>query len=286
MKKIFSLFISFILLFNIVSFAQVKDEASLMEDKDDLAYRIYPGDVLEINVYGSNMHHPGVQVRVSSDGIISFPLIGRVKVAGLTAVEASELIDKKLLDGYLTDPQVSVFVHERTRSAEVRTFAISGAVNRPGVYPVKLGLTLQDAVSLAGGTSDERANIHEIELIRKEEDGEREFILDLEQDSDFKIRVQDRIIVGIYGTYLIYGQVKKPGKYFISEDLTVANAILNAGGFTDIASRNAIKIIRQGESGGKETIKIPAAHIFRTGNIGKDVKVEDGDIIVVPESWF
>ncbi len=58
-----------------------------------------------------------------------------------------------------------------------------------------------------------------------------------------------------------------------------------AGGFTTVASQNAVKVIRE-KDGKKETLKVPVGYILKTGNVSRDVELEEEDTIVVPESWF
>ncbi len=256
------------------------------EEEEDLSFIILPGDVVEINVFGSNMHHPGVTLRVSREGAIYFPLLGEIKLAGLDAVEATKKLEAMLLDGYLTDPRVAVYIHERVASVMLRTFTISGSIGRAGIYNVEGNLKLIDAVNVAGGVTPD-ADTSQVRVIRKTEEEEETFIMDLyELGMDFSIRGRDRIKVESFGNYTIYGEIMRPGKYFISKELMTADAVLAAGGFTPTASKNGVKIIRESDEGKKKVIKVPVAHIFRTGKKSRDELLKDGDIVIVPESWF
>jgi len=164
---------------------------------------------------------------------------------------------------------------------------ILGAVEQPGVYYIKeKELSLSDAlVFLSGGTTKE-ANLAEIKVVRKESDQDEEYILDLDtQGTAFILQSQDRIIVPVYGKISIFGQVKSPGRYPYSKGTTAVDAIAMAGGFTTVASQNAVKVIRE-KDGKKETLKVPVGYILKTGNVSRDVELEEEDTIVVPESWF
>jgi protein involved in polysaccharide export with SLBB domain len=89
--------------------------------------------------------------QLSSDGTISMPLIGAVRVEGLTTDQAAAAISRRLKDGYLVRPEVSVSIEARIR----RTVTILGQAQRPGVFeiPVHRRLTLVEAVGMAGGTT-------------------------------------------------------------------------------------------------------------------------------------
>lgn len=105
-----------------------------------------PGDTFEVNVYGeedlSGKH------RVAEDGSINFPLVGRLEVAGRGPAEIAEAIRAALQDRkLLRDPHVSVFLLEQT-SAQI---SVMGAVAKPGSYQLTRGMTIVQAISLAGG---------------------------------------------------------------------------------------------------------------------------------------
>lgn len=89
--------------------------------------------------------------QLSADGSISIPLIGSVRIQGLTTDQAATLIEGRLKDGYLVRPEVSVSIEARIR----RTVTVLGQAQRPGVYdiPVHRELTLVEAIGLAGGTT-------------------------------------------------------------------------------------------------------------------------------------
>ena len=83
------------------------------------------GDVLTVSVYD----HPDLTttVRISGDGMITFPLIGQVPAAGMSIEKLSTKIEKLLADGYIINPHVNIFIEEfRSRKA-----TILGGVNNP-----------------------------------------------------------------------------------------------------------------------------------------------------------
>ena len=122
---------------------QIKALSSL--GKSDAEYRLGPGDLIEIGVFGvENFRHT---LRISASGVIKLPLLDPVTAAGLTAAELEERLTA-LLDGeVIKNPQVSVFVKEY-RS---QTVYVLGAVQKPGQYQITLQLKIVDVLSMAGG---------------------------------------------------------------------------------------------------------------------------------------
>ena len=108
-------------------------------------YRIGAEDLLEIQVFG--VDQLARTVRVNSFGMVSLPLIGPTPVGGMTAQEAEKLIARRLAENFLQDPQVSVFIKEYTN----QRVTIEGAVQKPGIYPIRGETTLLRAIAMAGG---------------------------------------------------------------------------------------------------------------------------------------
>ena len=102
-------------------------------------------DVIEVRVYREK-ELSGLY-RVGSDGTISYPLVGVVKVAGQTPTELTGNLTKRLKDGFIRDPQVSVFVKEFNSK---KVFVL-GEVNKPGTFRYEDRMTIVQAVTLAGG---------------------------------------------------------------------------------------------------------------------------------------
>jgi len=105
-------------------------------------------DTVEIKVYLEESLSS--RYEIDSDGLITFPLLGAVPVAGLTPAELAERIRTGLLEGFLRDPQVTVIVVEFNS----RQVSIIGEVKKPGRYAYRDGMTLVQAIADAGGTTD------------------------------------------------------------------------------------------------------------------------------------
>lgn len=102
---------------------------------------------------------------------------------------------------------------------------------------------------------------------------------------DYIVNPQVTVLVKEYAKVYVLGQVNKPGAYEIKAGLTVVGAIALAGGLTQIAAPNGVKVIRTRNR--KETIiPVPVGAILKGASRSGDVKVEPNDTIVVPESFF
>ena len=133
-------------------------------------YRIGPDDLLEIQVFG--VEQLTRTVRVNSRGMVSLPLIGTLEVGGLGAQQAEALIVAKLAESYLQDPQVSLFIKEYTS----QRVTIEGAVNKPGVYPLRGPTTLLQSLAVAGGQAN-LSDMTEVMLFRADTGGKRETLV-------------------------------------------------------------------------------------------------------------
>ncbi len=120
-------------------------------------YRLGPGDRIRVVVF----RHDDLSGEFQLDGAGSFsmPLINSVSANGLTAAELETEIETRLGDGYLVNPEVSVEI------LTYRPFYILGEVNRPGQYEYESGMTVLNAIALAGGFTY-RADVDEILLQR------------------------------------------------------------------------------------------------------------------------
>ena len=118
-------------------------------------------DTVEIRVFREDDLTTAGQL--SGAGTINMPLIGPVKLAGLTTDSAAKVIDAKLKDGYLVKPQVSVTIEGRIR----RTVTVLGQAQNPGVFelPANRSLTVVEAIGMAGGAT-RIANVKKITLKR------------------------------------------------------------------------------------------------------------------------
>jgi polysaccharide export outer membrane protein len=237
-------------------------------------YIVGERDVLRITVYD----HPDLTTlaRVSGEGTIAFPLIGEVKVSGLTIPQIARKISEQLAGGYIVDPQVIVFIEE-FRSKKT---SVIGEVMKPGVYELPGQTSFMELISRAGGLTKDAGDKATIK--RKTAQGEQSITLDLKRlidkgDTSIDIPLQDgdSIYIQKAGFFYVTGEVKKPDAYRFEEGTTVLKAVTMAGGFTDKAAEKRIKIKRK--DGGKENT---------LERVGLDEQVRADDVIIVPESFF
>lgn len=249
-------------------------------------YTIGARDVLAVTVW-SQMDLSGKYI-VAADGTLTFPLIGALRVEGLTPQQAEGELRSRLKDGFFTDPQLSVSI-EDYRSQ--RIFVI-GQVRQPGSYPLSGDMTLLEALSRAGSTT---ADASSEALIVRVADGTKrpsQPVLPEQAASSEVIRVNvtqlqsgaltstvilhdgDTVFVPRAEMVFVAGQVRTPGGYTLAAVNTVLQALTLAGGPTDQAATNRIRIIR-------------IVNGKRQENKAKlDDPVKAGDTIVVPERFF
>jgi polysaccharide export outer membrane protein len=113
------------------------------------AATIGPRDVLDISVF--QVPELSKTLEVNDTGTINFPLLGEITVAGKTPEELEHELTSKLAADYLQHPVVTVLVKERNS----QLVTISGAIDKPGIYPIKGPTSLMEIVALAGGFKDQ-----------------------------------------------------------------------------------------------------------------------------------
>lgn len=269
---IFLLFIVFILL---TSLAHAQDN-----------YRLGPEDELEIKVWDNE--DLTRTVRVGNDGSISFPFCGEINAKGLTVLELKKELERRLAAGYLIEPHVSINVTD----VKSQKFFVVGKVQKPGTYPLTKPITVTEAISIAGGLTQEgdRSVKGGIAYLVRPRPGAKPtgpqapkegetFTISLEPafagdpKHNLEIKNGDTLNVPRLNFY-ITGEVKKPGRYPYEDHMTVLMAVTTAEGFTDKASSRSTYIMRD-KAGKKQKITVSMQDL-----------IQPGDTIVVPESFF
>ena len=125
------------------------------------SYKLGSGDMISVRVLGEE-DLKREKVRLSDAGTLSFPVLGEIKVKGMTVGALEDYITKGLKGRYLLNPQVTVAIEE------YRNFFVNGMVEKPGGYPFSPGLTVRKAISIAGGFK-ERASREKINVIRDDD---------------------------------------------------------------------------------------------------------------------
>jgi polysaccharide biosynthesis/export protein VpsN len=120
-------------------------------------YKLGAGDKVRVTVVGQT--DLSGEFTIEGSGFFSMPLIGPVKAGGLSAKDIESGVTAQLKDGFLNAPRVNVEV------TSYRPFYIIGEVSRPGQYPYVNGMTVLNAIALAGGYT-ERARTGDIDILR------------------------------------------------------------------------------------------------------------------------
>lgn len=263
--------------------AQTGQEAFIRE------YRIGSKDLLEIKVV--ELPELNLAVRVSEDGSITLPLIGRVELGGLTKDAAERKIAALLAEKYVNNPQVSVFIKEY----QSNRVALIGAVKTPGMYEMIGTMNLLELISKAGGFSDNTGN--DLYVTREGKDGSQikltinldDLIINGNQNLNIPLQPRDIVTVPVDKIIQVYvwGEVKNPGALSVklSKKITLMQAIAQAGGTTITAKKSAVVIKRKNEKTGKDIqIKANLNNIIK----GKapDPPLKEGDVVYVPESFW
>jgi len=261
-------FLSFALTLPPLSEAQ-KSEARATAPDD---YRVGAGDLLHITVFG----YPDLtgDVRVSQSGNITFPLLGAVPVAGLSAREVETSISDKLASGhFIKQSQVTVLVMDY----QSQRVAVMGEVAKPGQYPLVGTRHVLNMLADAGGVLMATAG-DEATLIRA--DGTRVPVDLVEMMSGDAaqnpvVHPDDTINVPKAPQFYIYGEVQKPGVYRLDREMTVDAAISAGGGLTRRGSERGIIVKRHGADGKEYKVRVRGADL-----------VQPDDVLMVKESWF
>jgi polysaccharide export outer membrane protein len=231
---------------------------------DNYQYRVGPGDVLSVTVYD----HPELTIpaggersaqeagnQVDSDGMIFYPFIGKVEVAGMTLEAIRSMLARRLV-AYIAEPQVDVTV-AAFRSQKVY---VSGAVEAPSNLPVtSVPMTLVDALGQVGG-AQESANWHEVILTR---DGveQRLSLYALLREGDQRqnrlLRDGDMLHVpsAANQAVAVMGQVGNPGNLPVgNERISLTDAIARAGGIDESSAEPTGIFVVRGNPGATDTL--------------------------------
>jgi polysaccharide export outer membrane protein len=241
---------------------------------------IGPGDELEIAVYGA----PDLSehTRVSPVGNIWMPLIGDVRVAGLSNTEAEGAIGSQLRrNNILNDPQVSVYVKEYTNSG----ISVAGEVTKPGFYSAVGRHSLFDILQVAGGLTEKAANTVNITHRGSEVPVTVQLPKDPSELSQIKVELipGDTVVVARAGIVYVLGEVLKPGGYVLNSSggVTLLQVVAAAGGPIRGAAVGRTKMLRRTPNGLQE-LPVPLKALLHAKV--PDIAVQAEDIIYVPGS--
>lgn len=161
------------------------------------SYMISPLDYLKIALFVADEIQFETEVRVSQNGTISLPHLGTVEVAGKSVEEMREYLYEPYNRDYYVDPHIDVTV----LSYAERSVTVIGKVNRQGLipFPSEEGLSLLEAIAMAGGWSNDRlSDKRNVTITRTDESGEK-FVIEVDArgitTEDFPLKEGDLINV-------------------------------------------------------------------------------------------
>ena len=267
-------------------------------------YKVGPEDQLAITIYGQD--NLSRELRVTGQGEITMPLVGVVKVSGMTTQEIEKRLGELYDARYLVNPQVTVEVKEFRH----QRVAVTGAVSKPGSYEIIGPRTLLEVLSMAGGFTNaptlqgQAGDVVNVirhqnapDLTEKMKTGivqpfapkTETTVIDLrrlvsgqEPQLNITVRNGDVIHVPYAGTAYVLGGVRKPGNIAVKENLTVSQAVSMAGGVDPILGTNSISVMRFDDQGKAISINTNLNSIIDRND--PDLPVKDNDVIVVKES--
>jgi polysaccharide export outer membrane protein len=230
------------------------------------SYILGPDDEIQVEVLGRTDFN--VKGRIMRDGSIELPYIGALPAADRTPKQFGREVEKALVSGgYFEKPIVSV---------EVMTYAsryvtVLGYVAHPGLVPIDRNYRVSEVLAKAGGATPEGADYVDV---RPMKGAAKHLVIrdlatgDLSQDPF--VSPGDKLFVPKAEVFYVSGQVRSPGAYPITTDLTLLEAISRGGGVTQTGSLSHVKVTRQGQK----------THVKLTD------KVQPGDVIDVGERLF
>lgn len=257
-------------------------------------YKIGPQDLLEISVF--EVEKLNKTVRVSSQGNINLPLLGILRVKGLTPEELEKEIKSLLAEKYIQDPQINVLIKEYRN----QMISIMGAVIKPGVYDFTGQKTVLDLLVMAGGLRDDAGRLLFIirppnpEMSKKEKESEdlkpTTFIVGLEEllikgDPTMNLPLLHGDVVNIptAGKVFVGGEVKSPGGFPLTKRMTISQAITVAAGLTPKANGSETRIFRYSGKGDEREVLKVNVYAIQKGKV-EDPYVKENDIVIVPKS--
>ena len=238
-------------------------------------YRLGPGDEVIIDIWGTNQ--ATIRDNVSPDGYISIEGLGLVYLNGMSVSEANNYLRKELnkiyagIDNENPSSQIKVTLGN-SRTIQVN---VMGEVLQPGTYALSSFSTVFHALYRAGGVSD-IGSLRDIQVVRNGKNiatvDVYDFIMKGKINDDIRLQEGDVIIVPPYEAVVkIEGNVKRPMKYEMKNDESMAMLLKYAGGFSGDAYTRSLRVIRQN---GKEY------QVYTIDDMDYSVfQLKDGDVV-------
>jgi polysaccharide export outer membrane protein len=239
-------------------------------------YRLALGDTIRITVF--QVPDLSLEARITEAGVISYPLLGSVNLAGLTVAEAEQRIAKGLRDGnFVRQPQVSITLIQ----ARGNQVSVLGHVGRPGRYPLETGeVRLTDMLATAGGVAQGGSDLIVVVGVRNNQPYRVEVDLPTvfgpnRRASDIMLHNSDVIWVERAPMIYMYGEVQRPGSMRLERNMTVMQALASAGGLSQRGTLRGLRVSRKDAEGRTREIEPQMTDTLRPD-----------DVVFVRESVF
>lgn len=252
----------------------------------DQGYLIGDEDILQISVWGNP--ELNVQVPVRPDGMISFPLAGDVKASGVSPRELKSKLESEL-SRFVKTPAVSVMV---TAINSFKVYVIGEGITlggtNSGVITLRRNTSLMQLLAQVGSLKN--ADLNSAHILRDGKKLNNDFfrlIVKGDISQDIQLKPNDIIFIpdNFEKRIMVVGAVRNPGIIQYREGLTIVDAILNTGGFTEFAKQNDVLIVRK-EGNAMKNIEARMKDVIKDGDISKDILLKPGDFIIVKTGIF
>lgn len=268
-----------------IDYALPEEVEKMSPQAGDPNYLIGPGDALQLKVW----QRPEISdddIVVGPDGIISVARIGTIRVKDKTRDEVAREISTRL-ERYYTKPEVSLSIQKYENN---KAFVL-GRVQNPGVVHFPGRGTLLEALSMAGGYSEvaQETYLTKCAIIR---DKDTIIWIDLNEllrngNMALNAHIQDNDVIFIpeSKSELVYilGEVHNPGAYHLTGQLTVMDALMQAGGPTSAAAYEKLFVIRGSQQGKGVVKEINLRDIIEHADLSNNVLLENNDILYMAE---
>ncbi|WP_302462896.1 SLBB domain-containing protein [Phocaeicola plebeius] len=237
-------------------------------------YRLGPGDEVIIDIWGTSQNT--IRQQISPDGTINIEKIGPVSLSGMTVSEANEYLKRVLGKTYsgLDAPDGTLEIRLTLGNARTIQINVMGEVIQPGTYALSSFSTVFHALYRAGGVN-QIGSLRNVQVTRNGKTVAKvdvyDFIMKGKTQDDIRLQEGDVIIVPAYEALVqISGNVKRPMKFEMKKNETLATLINYAGGFSADAYTRSLRVVRQnGEEYEINTVKEIdySAYPMRNGDV-------------------
>ena len=237
-------------------------------------YRLGPGDEVIIDIWGTSQNT--IRQQISPDGTINIEKIGPVSLSGMTVSEANEYLKRVLGKTYsgLDAPDGALEIRLTLGNTRTIQINVMGEVVQPGTYALSSFSTVFHALYRAGGVN-EIGSLRNVQVTRNGKTVAKvdvyDFIMKGKTQDDIRLQEGDVIIVPAYEALVqISGNVKRPMKFEMKKNETLATLINYAGGFSADAYTRSLRVVRQnGEEYEINTVKEIdySAYPMRNGDV-------------------